>query len=255
MIKDVYSVKNTNAKGTNCETRIRVRNLNEERAALTNNFIQIATPSAGYIVLGGKRVYLNYKNSIDFGDYAILDTDAILETKTYDFNEKFGRDDDVVFADENEMRTLAQEQFDARGALPQMERVSKWIADEGVHEVSYNFNVTEVSKEETVEADDEEVVTDNDVTTLAEHAQRVIDTKHDKYPYQPHKEWRFHRSINAYVEYLNGDIDFDGMAANVTDDMRFNLPFMNERELTQFFGNRLADIVLNDDQVHVMSVA
>lgn len=174
MIKDVYSVKNNNSKGTNCETRIRVRKLNAERAALTNNFIQIATPSAGYLIVDGNRYYMNYKNSIDFGDYAIIDTDELLFGKAYPFNANYKRDDDVVFADEAEMRALAQEQFDIRASLPQMKRSQDWNAETGVATVSFEFNIPDVEK---VEEADNNMATQQEAEEKFEEEQETIINK------------------------------------------------------------------------------
>lgn len=90
--------------------------------------------------------------------------------------------------------------------------------------------------------------------TLAQNAQRYIDTQNNKYQFKPSKEVKYHKSITTYANYLNGNISFDEMAEKVTDDMRWNLPFMNEIELTNFLGEDLAKIVLNDDQVNVVKV-
>lgn len=92
------------------------------------------------------------------------------------------------------------------------------------------------------------------MNNLKELAECYIETKGTEIQFNPNKVYKFHKSIYAYADYLNGTKSFDDMAEVVTEDMRFNLPFLNKEELTEFFGSELAEVVLDDEDVHVLAV-
>lgn len=129
-IKEVYVIKDDNAKGTSCHTQLRQRNLNKEKAARKDNFVITSIGNNDYIVIDGKRYYPNYKNSIRCLNWLILDIDELEKTKSYNFDQKYQTDDMNIISSFDELRSAAKEQYEKNGGLPQLRVIREWQVDE-----------------------------------------------------------------------------------------------------------------------------
>lgn len=128
MIKNVYTSHNNNAKGTNFTIRTKMRGIDKDAAAQTNNFAVLNTASQ-YVVVAGQRYYFNYKNSLEAGTMTLVDVNELELSKSYAFDEKFMTADLVVVDSFDALRDLAQAQFDFNGELPTIEQTHSWDAD------------------------------------------------------------------------------------------------------------------------------
>lgn len=75
-----------------------------------------------YVVVANKRYYLDRSNSIKCTDkirqrVALVDIDSLEHSHTYDFDNKFTRDFTAQFANFDELRKLAKQQYDASGTV------------------------------------------------------------------------------------------------------------------------------------------
>lgn len=141
-IKEVYVIKDDNAKGTSYHTQLRQRNLNKEKAERKDNFVIVEMGNNDYIVVNNKRYYPNFMNCIRCQNAAIFDIDELEKTKSYAFDQNYLTDDLNVISDFNELRISAKEQYALRGALPQIQVIREWDLDKGIdgYKVNVMFN-------------------------------------------------------------------------------------------------------------------
>lgn len=141
-IKEVYVIKDDNAKGTSYHTQLRQRNLNKEKAERKDNFVIVEMGNNDYIVVNNKRYYPNFMNCIRCQNAAIFDIDELEKTKSYAFDQNYLTDDLNVISDFNELRISAKEQYSLRGALPQIQVIREWDLDKGIdgYKVNVMFN-------------------------------------------------------------------------------------------------------------------
>lgn len=150
MIGNTFLKKETNANGTKWKPVLRQRWLGKfrglkeySRANMTNNYLIIKV--GGYvdengfnpdpfILVGGKRVYLNYTNSISSPfRITLVDIHALECSKQYELNDKYSKIDAernnyhiVNFKAFDEMRKLAQKQFEVNNELPTYDMDMAW---------------------------------------------------------------------------------------------------------------------------------
>lgn len=75
-----------------------------------------------YVVVANKRYYLTHVNAIKCTDkirqrVALVDIDNLEHSNAYDFDNKFTRDFTAQFANFDELRKLAKQQYDANGTV------------------------------------------------------------------------------------------------------------------------------------------
>lgn len=75
-----------------------------------------------YVVVANKRYYLTHVNSIKCTDkirqrVALVDVDSLEHSHAYDFDKKFARNFTAQFANFDELRKLAKQQYDANGTV------------------------------------------------------------------------------------------------------------------------------------------
>lgn len=96
-----------------------------------NRFIIIAFDQADrYIVVNNQRYYLTKENSIKCTQHqkiriAIVDLTVLAKAKSYPFDNKFHHKYTAIFKDFDELRSLAQEQWQAGG--------SPWVHQQAVY--------------------------------------------------------------------------------------------------------------------------
>lgn len=84
-----------------------------------------------YLVIGGKRYYLNRFNSIKCTDHvrsrlAVIDLHELKAGKAYDFDEKFAHRYTARFKDFDELETLARQQY-AENGCPYFKQIAQYI--------------------------------------------------------------------------------------------------------------------------------